>query len=66
MDDVKTPALPRAEPDPKHQAEVRRLEQKLNEGLDDLDHGRTVSGDQVRRKIKARIAASRGRAGAKR
>jgi hypothetical protein len=66
MDDVKHPSPVPAERDPEHQAEVRRLEQMLNEGLDDLDAGRTVAGDAVYRRLKAKIAASQPPAGRKR
>jgi hypothetical protein len=54
--DTKT-ATPTSGSDETAEAQLRRLEQLLNEGLDDVDAGQTVSRDEVRREIEALLAA---------
>jgi hypothetical protein len=49
MHEVDGPAEHSAE----YREELHRLEQMLNEGLDDLKAGRTVSRDEMRREIEA-------------
>jgi predicted transcriptional regulator len=39
-----------------HEEQIRRLEQMLEEGLDDLKAGRVVSRDEMRREIDALFA----------
>lgn len=48
MNDPSNPASAR---DSARTEEIERLEQMLNEGLDDLDAGRTVSRDESRLEI---------------
>jgi hypothetical protein len=54
MDDSKTPA---PGGDREHADEISRLEQMLNEGLDDLEAGRVISKDDMRRKIEGIFSA---------
>jgi hypothetical protein len=57
MVDAKNALPPLAELDAESQAQIRRLEHLLDEGLDDLDAGRTVTRDALRREIEALFAA---------
>jgi hypothetical protein len=58
MDDSKGP-LPQR--DPEREAETKHLEELLNEGLDDLASGRTVSRDEMRREIEAIFSAHKAK-----
>jgi hypothetical protein len=52
MDESKAPP-----PEQEREAEIKHLEQLLNEGLDDLEAGRTVCRDEMRRDIQAIFSA---------
>ena len=53
MNDVDIPPSKRSH---EHGEQIRRLEQMLNEGLDDLKAGRTLSRDEMRQEIDAIFA----------
>ena len=53
MDELDTP---RTERSAEHEQQIHRLEQLLNEGVEDLKAGRTVSRDEMRREIDAMFA----------
>jgi hypothetical protein len=56
MDDVKHPP---AKPDGDRPADIAEVERMLDEGIDDLDAGRTVSREESRRRIETLLASSR-------
>ena len=48
---------PPSERSPEHGEQICRLERMLDEGLDDLTAGRTISRDEMRQTIDAMFAA---------
>jgi hypothetical protein len=60
-DEAKTASTPAPEPNGSADEQIRRLEKLLDEGLDDIDAGRTVSRDEMRREIEALLAGRKPR-----